>query len=137
MTINSNLNELNEKAVCISQLLKNSKSSPLKRESNGNLAKKFPYFGYIEINISDLPTFTMFSNNDDVVAQHYFWRGNDSYESTSLKIWAILSKKSRTIFDIGSYTGIFALSAAVSNKKSKISTPKKTYITIYKYFDRS
>ena len=84
------------------------------------LIKKFPYFGCIGVSINDLPTFNMFSNNDDTVAKAYYWGGKDSYEATTLKIWTKLSVKSRTTFDIGSYTGLFALSAAVSNPKSKI-----------------
>jgi FkbM family methyltransferase len=120
MPINWNLKDVNKKAVCMSSLLKTSTNIFLNLEPNANLSKEFPYFGYIEIKINDLPTFNMFSNNDDLVAQKYFWHGMNSYERTTLKIWSILSKKSRTTFDIGSYTGIFAISAAVSNPKSKI-----------------
>ena len=91
MPINWNLKDVNKKAVCMSSLLKTSTNIFLNLEPNANLSKEFPYFGYIEIKINDLPTFNMFSNNDDLVAQKYFWHGMNSYERTTLKIWSILS----------------------------------------------
>ena len=114
------LNEVNNNALSASHSVRTTVNNSLKNKSTAFLSKNFPYFGYIGIKINDLPSFNLFSNNDDVVAQEYFWRGPDSHERTTLKVWSILSKKSRTTFDLGSYTGIFALSAAVSNPKSKI-----------------
>ena len=84
------------------------------------LSKNAPYFGYIDIQISDNRPFTMFSANDDFVAKNFFWNGADSYEQMSLRIWSELAKKSRNIFDIGSYTGIYSLLAAIGNAKSKV-----------------
>ena len=43
------------------------------------------------------------------------------WESNSREIFSILSLSSNTVFDIGSYTGIYALIAAKSNKKLKVS----------------
>ena len=43
------------------------------------------------------------------------------WESKSREIFSILSLSSNTVFDIGSYTGIYALIAAKSNKKLKVS----------------
>ena len=42
------------------------------------------------------------------------------WESNSREIFAILSLSSRIVFDIGSYTGIYALVAAKSNNKLNI-----------------
>ena len=42
------------------------------------------------------------------------------WESNSREIFAILSLSSRTVFDIGSYTGIYALVAAKSNNKVNV-----------------
>ena len=43
------------------------------------------------------------------------------WESKSREIFSILSLSSNTVFDIGSYTGVYALVAAKSNKKLKVS----------------
>jgi FkbM family methyltransferase len=83
-------------------------------------SKEFPYKGFVEVNITGVPEFLMFHNNDDVVARSYFWKGRDSYESTSLKLWSAISKKSPIVLDIGAYTGIYSLAAASVNLKSKI-----------------
>jgi FkbM family methyltransferase len=43
------------------------------------------------------------------------------WESKSREIFSVLSISSNTVFDIGSYTGVYALVAAKSNKKLNIS----------------
>lgn len=84
------------------------------------LSSKYPYYGYVSIGIDDLSEFLMFSNNDCQVAKKYQWLGNDAYEKTSLIIWSKLAKKSASILDIGSYTGVYALAAAKSNPLAKV-----------------
>ncbi|UZM16116.1 FkbM family methyltransferase [Pseudomonas kielensis] len=85
-----------------------------------SLTKRSPYFGFVDIEISDNALFSMFSNNDDFVAQAYFWKGKDAYEATSLKIWSTLAKKASHIVDVGAYSGVYCLSAAKTNPKSKV-----------------
>ncbi|WP_248914023.1 FkbM family methyltransferase [Pseudomonas moorei] len=82
--------------------------------------KKYPWYGFVDVDISGVPTFTMFSNNDDFVAQAYFWKGVDAYESTSLKLWTTLARKSVSVFDIGAYSGVYSLAASRASPKSKI-----------------
>src|SRR3712207_3489738 len=43
------------------------------------LKRQHPYFGYVDIEVENVPPFLMFSNNDDQVAQTYFWYGPDSF----------------------------------------------------------
>lgn len=62
----------------------------------------------------------MLSNNDDFVAERYFWYGADAYEPTSLRVWTALAKRSAVVCDVGSYTGVFALSAAATNPRAKV-----------------
>ena len=69
------------------------------------LKKKYPYFGYIAVEIEDVRPFLMFSSNDDRVAQTYFFYGANAFESLSLRIWRELAQGSRHIFDIGAFTG--------------------------------
>src|SRR5688572_26157283 len=76
-----------------------------------DLRKIAPYFGYVEVSISGVPEFSMLSNNDDFVAERYFWYGADAYEPTSLQVWTGLARRSAVVCDVGSYTGVFALSA--------------------------
>ncbi|MGE8066726.1 FkbM family methyltransferase [Pseudomonas sp. NPDC089569] len=82
--------------------------------------KALPWYGFVDVEISGVPSFTMFSNNDDFVAQAYFWRGLDAYESTSLKLWTALARKSANIIDIGAYSGVYSLAASKASPKSKI-----------------
>lgn len=85
-----------------------------------DLSKTHPFYGYVDITIAGTEPFVMFSNNDDVVARSYFWRGADAYEPMSLKLWVALAKTSPVILDIGSYTGVYSLAASRSNSKAKI-----------------
>jgi FkbM family methyltransferase len=84
------------------------------------LRKVAPYFGYVEVSITGVPEFSMLSNNDDFVAERYFWYGADAYEPTSLRVWSTLARRSTLVCDVGSYTGVFALCAAAMNPKAKV-----------------
>ena len=79
-----------------------------------------PYYGYIEVQIADCKPFYMLSNNDDYVAERFFWDGPDAYEPTSLRLWTGLSRVSPVVLDVGAYTGLFALAAAVANHRTKV-----------------
>ncbi|MBN1141016.1 MAG: FkbM family methyltransferase [Deltaproteobacteria bacterium] len=85
-----------------------------------NTSKAPAFYGYIEISVEKCPIFLMLSNNDDYVAKAYFWNGPNSYEPMSLKVWLALAKKSAAIFDVGAYTGLYGLAAAIQNRKAKI-----------------
>jgi len=84
-----------------------------------DLSKKAPYYGYIETTVNNIPVY-MFSNNDDFVAQNFFWNGDNAYEPLSLTIWSLISKVSPCILDIGSYSGIYSLVSCKANHKAKI-----------------
>ena len=79
----------------------------------------FPFFGNVPV-VIDSTEFTMYCGNDDLVALTYFWYGHDSYESHSLKMWLDLAKNASFVFDIGAFTGVYALSAAVSQNNARI-----------------
>lgn len=80
----------------------------------------YPYFGYVEARVEGAPPFVMFSNNDDRVAQLYFWYGPDTFESLSLRIWADLARRATQIFDVGAYTGVYSLTAAQANPEAGV-----------------
>ena len=84
------------------------------------LKKKYPYFGYIAVEIEDVRPFLMFSSNDDRVAQTYFFYGANAFESLSLRIWRELARGSKHIFDIGAFTGVYSLTAAYANDGAQV-----------------
>jgi len=50
-----------------------------------------------------------------------YWAGyGNGFESTSLNLWALLSKDCKTVFDIGANTGIYALAASAMNPDAKV-----------------
>lgn len=74
----------------------------------------FPYFGFVDVVVGDTD-FVMFSANDDLVAMTFFWYGPDAYEPTSMRLWRERATSSRTILDIGAFSGVYALVAAYTN----------------------
>ncbi|WP_280940487.1 FkbM family methyltransferase [Aurantimonas sp. 22II-16-19i] len=62
----------------------------------------------------------MFSANDDVVAWQFFWGGRDSYESEIIAKWAEWAKSAQSVLDIGAYTGLMSIIAAMVNPDCEI-----------------
>lgn len=85
-----------------------------------DISKEFPFYGYVDVRVGKDCNFVMFSNNDDLVARHYLWNGNNSYETTTLKLWKALAEKSKGVIDVGTYTGVFSLTAAMTNPSIKV-----------------
>lgn len=110
----------NEDALAIRNVYQKYRNLFVEQTSAFSLSKVAPYFGYIDVEISGLENFCMFSNNDDFVAKEYFWKGTNAYEPMSIKVWLSLAKSSAVIFDIGSYTGLYSLAAATQNRKAKV-----------------
>lgn len=80
-----------------------------------------PFFGYVDIQIKGCAPFLMFSNNDDLVAQSYFWYGDNGFEAETLAVWVELSKTARgAVVDVGAYTGIYSLAAYFANPKNVV-----------------
>jgi len=77
--------------------------------------------GVVDCHISDNVSFKMFcANNDCAVSRRFFW--NNCYEKKTLGLWNELSQQinDSLILDIGAHTGVYSLSASVSNKKNVI-----------------
>lgn len=81
---------------------------------------EFPYRGFIQVEVFGVEPFVMFSNYDDIVAQHYLFRGPDSFESLSLQLWAQLAAISNVALDVGAFTGIYGLVATHANPNLKV-----------------
>lgn len=74
---------------------------------------KFPYRGFVEIEVSGVKNFLMFCNNDDPVALHYFWLGANAWEPFAVSIWVkLLSMNNGNILDVGSFSGLYSLISA-------------------------
>lgn len=80
--------------------------------------RRYPYFGFITIDLGSIDPFLMFSSNDDFVACSFFWHG--CYEPASLSLWLELAQQANPIIDIGAYTGLYSLAAAIASPESKI-----------------
>lgn len=118
--MSSSIDVVNAGALALREVHRKYHNLPEKAASPFALSRTAPYFGFVDVQISDCPQFVMFSNNDDFVAKNYFWNGADAYEPMSLKLWLALAKSSAFVFDIGSYTGVYSLAAARQNRKCKI-----------------
>ena len=114
------IESINAGALALREVRMKYNNMPKEVASPIHLSKSAPYFGFIDIIIDDCPPFVMFSCNDDFVAKNFFWNGADAYEPMSLRLWLRLARESSVIFDIGAYTGIYSLSAASLNRKSKV-----------------
>ncbi|MEE9373029.1 MAG: FkbM family methyltransferase [Saprospiraceae bacterium] len=76
-----------------------------------------PITGNSVILIPGLPAFIMFSTNDDVVVKELFWTEFTGWEFISLLLWNYMTlKSSGHVLDIGSYSGIYSLIAALNHE---------------------
>ncbi|MCW3796670.1 FkbM family methyltransferase [Sphingomonas sp. BN140010] len=73
--------------------------------------------------------FVMFTNADDFVAGSYFYNGPASFETGTLRLWDHLVRKSTWIYDVGAYTGAFALAAAAANPSCYVMAFEPSFIT--------
>lgn len=84
------------------------------------LRHRLPYFGYVDISVEGVRPFVMLSSNDDLVVQTYFWFGPNAFETLSMLIWRRLVRQSRRVLDVGAFTGVYALLAAVANPDAEV-----------------
>lgn len=84
------------------------------------LHMNYPYFGPVDVKISDHPGIQMLLLGDDSVARVCFFFGQDSFEPFSIFLFSQLSRNVDNILDIGAFTGIFGLAAARANPSSSV-----------------
>ena len=82
-------------------------------------ARQAPYYGFVEVRLPGARPFLMFSNNDDVVAQHFLY-GRQMFEAASLRLWVALARSARTVIDGGAFTGIFSLATRATNPAAQV-----------------
>ena len=64
--------------------------------------------------------FLLFHANDDIVAWHYFWLGDDAYEPELTRLWVDWASTAATVLDVGAYTGLMSLLAALINPECHV-----------------
>jgi FkbM family methyltransferase len=85
-----------------------------------NVALHIPAVGKISLLLRTGQRLFMENEGRDAVANSIYWLGIKGYEPESTKIWVELARKSKVIFDIGAYTGLYSLLAALVNSKAKV-----------------
>ena len=84
------------------------------------LRREYPYFGYVGAKVEGVEPVAMLSNNDDRVAQCYFFYGHDAFETLSLRVWRRLAEGAGHVFDVGAFSGVYSLVAARANRGAKV-----------------
>jgi len=79
-----------------------------------------PLVGEIQIELEDMTPFRMQCKNDDTVVKELHWTGFMGWEFATLRVWQFLSRDASEVLDIGSYTGIFSMIAAIENPQSRV-----------------
>ncbi len=84
-----------------------------------NLKHKFPFHGFVKCETDNF-SWVMFSAADDLVAMQYHWFGKNGYERETVKLWEDLCAKASCVLDIGGYTGMMSVVAALASNNSKV-----------------
>ena len=84
--------------------------------------QKNPLHGAIDIKVKGLPEFKMMCHNDDTVVKELYWTKYEEWELSSLLLWKALltSCRNTAIYDIGSYSGIYSLLAAMEDDANEV-----------------
>lgn len=82
--------------------------------------KHLHFTGKMKVKIDDSKAFYIMHHGMEI-ENDIFWRGlAEGWEATSMRIWIGLCKKAKVILDIGSNTGIYALTAKAINPEAKV-----------------
>jgi len=84
------------------------------------LKREYPYFGFVQAEVEGVPPFLIFSNDDDRIAQRYFFFGPNAFEGHSLRLWRELARRSEHVFDVGAFTGLYSVVAALANREARV-----------------
>lgn len=100
------------------------KYSELNTKGKKEFWKKNPISGDIEIRLPGVSSFKMHCRNDDTVVKELYWTGFVGWEPFSLKVWNALNSlsgnRTKIVLDIGSYSGIYSILAAIKNNTNRV-----------------
>lgn len=84
-----------------------------------HLKHQFPYFGFVPCHAGGID-FVLFHANDDIVAWEYSWFGPDYYEREIVVTWLEWCRDPGLVYDIGGYTGLMSVLAALANRGTQV-----------------
>lgn len=93
--------------------------APISAEEFLKIANKHPYIGILPCFAAEAE-FVMMLANDDVVARNYLWYGPDGYEPAIVNRWWNWCRKPGIVLDIGGYSGLMSILAALANSGNEI-----------------
>jgi FkbM family methyltransferase len=82
--------------------------------------EEYPYFGYVLAQNDGCDDIWLISQDDDLVAQHYFWYGRNGYEPTAVREWIARSRTPGIVFDIGAFSGLYGLLSYFTNMENTV-----------------
>jgi FkbM family methyltransferase len=85
-----------------------------------NIIKRIPVVGLICLRLPNSKKLYLKTDGHDPIASSLYWGGIDAYESSTIQLFIKLLKYTDTVFDIGAFTGIYALIAAIDNPHRKV-----------------
>lgn len=75
---------------------------------------RIPVVGKVRLQLSDSMTVVLVSDGNDSLASRLYWSGLVAFEPETIDLFLHLLEYSSVVFDVGAYTGIFALISAIS-----------------------
>lgn len=112
-------------------------STPLGKVLPANQVARIPVIGTIAVELPDGARFWMQSDGDDAIASLLFWqRRFVRYEPDTTRLFLKLLASSRTFFDIGANTGIYALAAAAQEPTRQVYA-FEPFPAVYTYLERN
>lgn len=93
-------------------------------------ARAYPFRGFVDcVAARGDDGFVMFNNADDIVAAHYFYLGPASFEPGTLMLWSHLARRSRWVYDVGAFSGVFTLAAIAANGNCRAMAFEPSFVT--------
>jgi FkbM family methyltransferase len=83
------------------------------------IKQQYPYFGVLPCRAGGID-FVLFHAHDDVVGWEYLWFGDDGYEPEIVETWTGWAREARLVYDVGGYTGLMSVLAALANRQSQV-----------------
>lgn len=80
----------------------------------------WPVSGIVNLDLPEGETLKLYTPGDEYIPSLVYWKGYEGYEGPAVKLFYYISKRSRTIIDVGAHMGYFSLLAAATNPEAHI-----------------
>jgi FkbM family methyltransferase len=88
-------------------------------KEHATIKKEFPYYGFVPCRAAGID-FVLFHAHDDVVAWKFLWYGDDAHQRAVVEKWVECARSARLVYDIGGYTGLMSVLAALANPSLQV-----------------